>query len=121
MSVSETITTLVHEIHNLKEFEEIIQKEELFVLDFYSTQCPPCDVVAPLYKKLAEKYTNAKFYKINGLDPEGLIVQKSIDVVWWPTFVIYKNGKEVWRAKIPNPPQQYPTAELEAELKKVYV
>lgn len=44
MSVSETITTLVHEIHNLKEFEEIIQKEELYVLDFYSTQCPPCDV-----------------------------------------------------------------------------
>jgi len=47
-------------------------------------------------------------------------VQKSIDVVWWPTFVIYQNGEEKWRVKIPNPPQEHPTAELEQEIKKVY-
>ncbi|ODQ61170.1 hypothetical protein WICANDRAFT_77818 [Wickerhamomyces anomalus NRRL Y-366-8] len=111
---------LVQEIYNIDEFKSIIQDNELVVLDFYSTQCPPCVVVAPLYTHLAEKYSKAKFFKINGLLPEGAIVQKSIDVVWWPTFVIYKNGKEVWRVKIPNPPQQHPTAELEEELKKVY-
>lgn len=34
----------VQEIHNLEEFNNIIQTHELVVLDFYSTQCPPCDV-----------------------------------------------------------------------------
>ncbi|CDR41180.1 CYFA0S06e03312g1_1 [Cyberlindnera fabianii] len=111
----------VLEINNLEEFEQAISSASIVVLDFYSTQCPPCTVVAPLYRALADKYSKAKFYQINGLSDEGAKVQKSINVVWWPTFVIYVNGKEVWRVKIPNPPQQYPTAELEEELQKVYV
>lgn len=48
-------------------------------------------------------------------------MQKLINVVWWPTFVVYKDGIEQWRAKIPNPPQQYPTAELENALVAVLV
>lgn len=35
---------LVQEIYNLDEFKSIIQDNELVVLDFYSTQCPPCVV-----------------------------------------------------------------------------
>jgi thioredoxin 1 len=112
---------LVQEITDLEHFEEIIKSNKIVVLDFYSTQCPPCTVVAPLYHNLAAKYPKAKFYKINGLDEKGLKVQKSMDVVWWPTFVIYVDQAEVWRVKIPNPPQQYPTAELEQELLKVYI
>lgn len=44
-------------------------------------------------------------------------MQKLVEVVWWPTFVVYKDGIEQWRAEVPNPPQQHPTAELESALK----
>lgn len=110
----------VQEILNLEEFDNSILQDEIVIFDFYSTKCAPCTVVAPLYQSLAIKYPNAKFYKINGLDEEGLKVQQSIDVVWWPTFVVYLNQKEVWRAKIPNPPQEFPTKELESEILKIY-
>ena len=76
---------LVKEIYNIDEFKSIIQDNELVVLDFYSTQCPPCvvsvyfliffhkfevltkiiQVVAPLYAHLAEKYSKAKFFKVS--------------------------------------------------------
>lgn len=76
---------LVKEIYNIDEFKSIIQDNELVVLDFYSTQCPPCvvsvyfliffhkfevltkiiQVVAPLYTHLAEKYSKAKFFKVS--------------------------------------------------------
>lgn len=39
-------------------------------------------------------------------------MQKSINVVWWPTFVVLVDGKEKFREKIPNPPQQFPTKKL---------
>ncbi|CEP22535.1 unnamed protein product [Cyberlindnera jadinii] len=106
----------VTEISNLEEFQHALRSSRVVVLDFYSTRCGPCDVVAPLYRSVASRFTGARFYQINGLTEPGLEVQKSIDVVWWPTFVIYVNGEEVWRAKIPNPPQEYPTAELESQL-----
>lgn len=110
----------VHTITNLAEFTAALSKSRVAVMDFYSTQCPPCKVVAPLYQALSEKFSDAEFYQINGLSGSGLEVQKSIDVVWWPTFVLYVDGVEKWRAKIPNPPQRYPTNELESQLAKYY-
>ena len=37
-------------------------------------------------------------------------------MVWWPTFVIYEDGKETWRRKVPNPPSMEPVNELEKYL-----
>lgn len=42
--------------------------------------------------------------QINGLVEPGFSVQRAAKVVWWPTFVIYEDGKETWRGKVPNPP-----------------
>jgi thioredoxin 1 len=46
-------------------------------------------------------------------------VQAAAEVVWWPTFVIYKDGQEQWRAKVPNPPDQHPIAGLANALAEV--
>ena len=54
--------------------------------------------------------------QINGYESQGQEMQRLIGVVWWPTFIVYKDGIEQWRAKIPNPPQKTPTAELESIL-----
>lgn len=33
--------------------------------------------------------------------------------MWWPTLVIYEEGKEIWRGKVPNPPSFQPLKDLE--------
>ncbi|ERS94849.1 thioredoxin 1 [Sporothrix schenckii 1099-18] len=100
------MTTQIAELADLTAYEAELAKPGVVVLDFYSTQCPPCKVIAPHYEKLAAKASNAKFrfFKINGLVEPGTTVQKAAQVVWWPTLVVYENGKETWRERVPNPP-----------------
>jgi len=46
----------VHYI-NADQFEEQVIKSEIpVIIDFFSDDCPPCDVLAPIYEKMAEKY-----------------------------------------------------------------
>lgn len=57
--------------------------------------------------------------QVNGLDEAGSEVQKKAEVTWWPTLVVYKDGKEIWRDRVPNPPSSKPLESLEYYLKTV--
>ncbi|KIW16518.1 hypothetical protein PV08_06573 [Exophiala spinifera] len=96
-------------------YREELTKPGVVVIDFYSTQCPPCKVIAPLYDAIANKDSNKtiRFFKVNGLIEPGSTIQREAEVVWWPTLVVYKDGRETWRAKVPNPPSIEPVRELE--------
>ncbi|KAL3462466.1 thioredoxin-like protein [Aspergillus heterothallicus] len=104
----------VTELARLEDYKAALEKPGLVVVDFYSTQCPPCKVVAPIYEEIAGKDSNRNvtFFKVNGLVEPGTTIQQAAEVVWWPTFVIYEDGKEVWRRKVPNPPSLQPVNEL---------
>ncbi|KAL2817248.1 thioredoxin-like protein [Aspergillus cavernicola] len=108
----------VIELTSLDDYNAELKKPGVAVFDFYSTQCPPCKVVAPLYEKIAANETNrdVRFFKINGLIEPGSTIQQAVEVVWWPTFVIYDDGKETWRRKVPNPPSIEPVNELRVYL-----
>ncbi|PCG97742.1 Thioredoxin [Penicillium occitanis (nom. inval.)] len=111
----------VAELNSLLAYQAELQKPGIVVIDFYSPTCGPCKVVAPLLGTLASEAPNAevRFFKVNGIDDEGAKVQAAAEVVWWPTFVIYKDGQEQWRAKVPNPPDQHPIAGLANALAEV--
>ncbi|EXJ80598.1 hypothetical protein A1O3_06880 [Capronia epimyces CBS 606.96] len=108
----------IAELSDLEAYTLELEKPGIAVIDFYSTQCPPCKVIAPFYEKIAAKPENAniRFFKINGLEESGAAAQKAADVVWWPTLVVYENGKETWRARVPNPPSLEPVNELDKYL-----
>ncbi|KAE8167881.1 thioredoxin-like protein [Aspergillus tamarii] len=110
---------MIAEIHSLAEYEAELAKPGLAVLDFYAPHCGPCHVIAPLYSKIAEDQSSVRFYKVNGLDEAGSEVQKKAEVTWWPTLVVYKDGKEIWRDRVPNPPSSKPLESLEYYLKTV--
>ncbi|MHB1253202.1 MAG: FAD-dependent oxidoreductase [Candidatus Humimicrobiaceae bacterium] len=76
------------------EFETVVLKSKIpVIVDFYSEDCPPCEVLAPIYEKMAEKYQNyIKFVKI--LRQSNRELAKSINVSSSPTVLFYKNGKE---------------------------
>jgi thioredoxin reductase (NADPH) len=77
------------------EFEqEVVQSDQPVILDFYSTECPPCEAVAPKFEGLAELYgEHVKFLKIfrqgNRELAEQLAVRSS------PTLLFWKGGSEV--------------------------
>jgi thioredoxin-disulfide reductase len=80
---------------NSDEFENVVLKSEIpVIVDFYSEDCAPCEVLAPIYEKMAEKYgDHIKFVKI--MRQANREFAKSINVSSSPTVLFYKDGKEV--------------------------
>lgn len=63
-------------------------------VDFYSTECPPCEALAPKFENLAKLYgQDIKFVKI--FRQESRELAESLDVNGSPTVIFYDNGKLV--------------------------
>lgn len=80
---------------NTAEFEELLKNgDKPIILDFFSEDCPPCDVLAPIYEKMAEKYGDyIKFVKIMRQDNRELALR--FGVTGSPTVLFFKNGEEI--------------------------
>ena len=77
------------------EFETEVLKSDLpVIVDFYSTECPPCEAVAPKFDGLAELYgDHVRFLKIFRQGNRELADQ--LNVRSSPTLLFFKGGKEV--------------------------
>ncbi|CEF60816.1 Thioredoxin family and Thioredoxin-like fold domain and Thioredoxin domain-containing protein [Strongyloides ratti] len=64
-------------------------KGSLIVLDFYASWCGPCHLVAPQFSKMAKKYTDVVFIKIDVDEAEDLA--ELYDVKVMPTFHFIKD------------------------------
>ena len=79
---------------NQKDFQKEVLEGGKVAVDFYSTECPPCDALAPKFDNLAELYGDEiKFVKIFRQDNRELA--ESLDVNGSPTVIFYDNGKLV--------------------------
>lgn len=79
---------------NASEFQTQVINAGKVVVDFYSTECPPCEALAPKLENIAELYGNdIQFVKIfrqgNRELAEKLGVKSS------PTLLFFDNGKEI--------------------------
>ena len=76
------------------EFEQEVLKGGKVVLDFYSTECPPCEAVAPKFEGLATLYGNdIKFIKVFRQGNRELAEQ--LGVKSSPSLLFFDNGKQV--------------------------
>jgi len=74
--------------------EEVLASEKPVVVDFYSTECPPCEALAAKYEGLAEIYgDDLKFVKI--FRQENRELAESLGVKSSPTVLFYRNGDRV--------------------------
>lgn len=79
---------------NTADYENEVLNAENVVLDFYSTECPPCEALAAKFESLHTIYGNdIKFLKI--FRQENRELAKTLSVTSSPTLLFYKNGKLV--------------------------
>jgi thioredoxin 1 len=80
----------------MSKFSEIIAQDIPVLVDFYATWCGPCQTMMPvleeLKKELGEK---VKIIKVDVDKNQPLAAQFKVRSV--PAFLIFKDGKQVWR------------------------
>lgn len=89
---------VVNEINSAAELEAAVANagEKLLVIDYSTTWCGPCKIVAPKYAALSDKYPDVLFYKCVGdLTPDGAALMKAQGVRSVPAFHFWKSGGKV--------------------------
>lgn len=84
----------VSEIQSSQFESEVRGASTPVVLDFFSTECPPCEALAPKFEAVAEQFKGrVRFYKIFRQGNRDLAAQLAVSSS--PTLVFFKGGKEV--------------------------
>jgi thioredoxin 1 len=92
---------IVH-LRSIEETDEVVAEnsnrdDQLVVIYFSSTDCPPCKKVSPLFEELSETFEDLGdkivFCKVN-VD-ENPIAATQYQVTGWPTFLFLKKGEKV--------------------------
>lgn len=74
-------------------FQEQVTAAGAAVVDFYSTECPPCDALAPKFEALAELYgEKIRFYK--NFRQENRELAESLGVRSSPTVLFFRDGHQ---------------------------
>jgi thioredoxin len=80
----------------VEEFNGVITSSKTVLVDFGAEWCPPCKTMEPVLQSL-QKNNAGKFtlLKVDGGKDEAIL--KAYNVTALPVFIIFKDGKEVWR------------------------
>lgn len=80
----------------MSKFKEIIKGEQPVLVDFYADWCGPCKTMAPVLQQLAGKMgEKIKILKVDiDRNPQAA---ENYQVQGVPTFILFKEGKIVWR------------------------
>ncbi len=102
---------MVREISDDEFPAEVEQAKGVVFVDFWAPWCGPCQMMAPVYEKVAAKYPKIKFLKVN--TTEHLQKAEQYDVTGIPCIVVFRDGKEVDRLVGLRPEQAF-----ESEVKR---
>lgn len=89
---------------SLKKTEEIsaasyaamLQSASVVLVDFGASWCPPCRRMEPVMEALTAKVSpEVPIIKMDGSSQTTLMKTHNVSVM--PTYILYQNGKEVWR------------------------
>jgi len=80
----------------MDEYKAAVATDSVILVDFGAKWCPPCVKMEPVLNELQkDKTISFKLLKIDaGIHT---YIQKQLAIEALPVFIIYKNGKAVWR------------------------
>lgn len=86
----------VKEVTDVNFESEVVNSKTPVLIDFYATWCGPCKMMAPIIDDIAKDYAGKlKVVKVD-VDESGETAA-TYGVTAMPTFVVFKDGQEVWR------------------------
>jgi thioredoxin len=69
-------------------FEDVITKNDLVIIDFWAPWCGPCKGFAPVFEAASEKYKDAVFAKVNTDEEQELAGHFAIRSI--PTIMVFR-------------------------------
>lgn len=81
----------------MADYQQQIAGKEYVLVDFGAEWCPPCRKMEPIVNNFLAANKAISFFKIDGGVHTDLM--KTLNVDGLPTFILLKNGTEVWRYK----------------------
>jgi thioredoxin 1 len=77
-------------------FQQLIESSIPVLVDFYADWCGPCKAMNPVIQEVAKTVQGrARVIKVNIDRSQEASIQFNVNAV--PTFMIFKNGKPMWR------------------------
>jgi len=77
-----------------EQYRQAVSGAGLVLVDFGAAWCPPCKKMEPTMNEVRKINTVKVQYVDGGANTDLMDLQK---IEAMPTFILYKNGKEVWR------------------------
>src|SRR5690554_3516894 len=79
-------------LKSTQEFDDLINKERLVLIDFWATWCAPCRMLAPIIDKLAEQYDGkVTIGKVDVDEVQEVAYRFGIQSI--TTVILFKEGK----------------------------
>lgn len=78
---------------NSSNFDSITSNNSLVLVDFWAEWCGPCKLMHPVFERMAKKYRQIKFARVNVDQNQSLAMRFGVQSI--PTFIMFKDGHVV--------------------------
>lgn len=77
-------------------YSEIIKSSNVVLVEFFASWCPHCQRMMPVVDEIRSLFDGkADIYQFDIDKNQELAAENNVETI--PTFIIYKDGKQVWR------------------------
>ncbi len=92
---SNNTTTQPIAAFTLENLDRVVKSNNLVLIDFYADWCGPCKKMNPILNRIADQNKHVKLLKIDAEKSDNIASVFKVEEI--PTYVIIKNGHQVWR------------------------